>query len=210
MLYSRELPTWEKGLKTLQKQSCSPRVRVIKKTKNTRPYQRRQLQRHSTRFFYLSFYGSPGFPICGDWEGEEQRYQAWDLMKDYTTRTVSRSFLRLQFKIGEKKSASCDSMPQSIQRSMHWTKIFATTTTLHSVSPGSLPLWLCSTRNMHLLIGYYCRGAWLPSSLCWSLDTVWYSWQADTVGGKSGVVNLYGRTVLLLYIPVTPCIPVIE
>lgn len=66
-------------------------------------------------------------------------------MKDYTTRTASRSFLRLQFKIGEKKSASCGNMPQSIQRSMHWTKIFATTTTLHSVSPGSLPLWLCSS-----------------------------------------------------------------
>ena len=57
----------------------------------------------------------------------------------------------------------------------------------------------------------YCRGACLPSSLCWSLDTVRYSWQADTVGRKysiSGVVNLYGRTVLLLCH--TPCIPVIE
>ena len=61
MLCSRELPTLEKGWRTQRKQSCSAPLTDIKKQKNTRPYQRRQLQRHSTPTDYLSFYGNRNF-----------------------------------------------------------------------------------------------------------------------------------------------------
>ena len=48
VLCRRKFPTSEEGRKSQRKRSCSAPLRVIKKQKNTRPYQRRQLQRHST------------------------------------------------------------------------------------------------------------------------------------------------------------------
>jgi len=46
-LCRREFPTLEKGRKSRQKRSCSAPLRDIKKQRNTTPYQRRQLQRHT-------------------------------------------------------------------------------------------------------------------------------------------------------------------
>ena len=56
---------WKKGRQTLQKKkkkSCSAPPRDMQKGKNIRPYQRRQVQRHSTLFDYryYSSYRRPG------------------------------------------------------------------------------------------------------------------------------------------------------